>query len=132
MATGTYFYGLGRRKSSSVSARLYAGRGNITINGKKAEDFLSGNKTLLAEITDPLALVSKQNDYDITLLARGGGVSGQVDAAKLAIAKALASINDDLRGSLSKAGYLRRDSREVERKKYGLRGARRKEQFSKR
>ncbi len=132
MATGTYFYGLGRRKSSSVSARLYAGKGNITINGKKAEDFLSGNKTLLAEITDPLALVSKQNDYDITLLARGGGVSGQVDAAKLAIAKALASINDDLRGSLSKAGYLRRDSREVERKKYGLRGARRKEQFSKR
>ncbi len=132
MATGTYFYGLGRRKSSSVSARLYAGKGNITINGKSAEDFLAGNKTLLAEITDPLALVSKQNDFDVTLLARGGGVSGQVDAAKLAIAKALSSINDDLRGSLSKAGYLRRDSREVERKKYGLRGARRKEQFSKR
>lgn len=132
MATGTYFYGLGRRKSSSVSARLYAGKGNITINGKSAEDYLAGNKTLLAEITDPLALVSKQNDFDITLLARGGGVSGQVDAAKLAIAKALSSINDDLRGSLSKAGYLRRDSREVERKKYGLRGARRKEQFSKR
>ena len=122
MATGTYFYGLGRRKSSSVSARLYAGKGNITINGKSAEDFLAGNKTLLAEITDPLALVSKQNDFDVTLLARGGGVSGQVDAAKLAIAKALSSIND----------YLRRDSREVERKKYGLRGARRKEQFSKR
>ena len=132
MATGTYFYGLGRRKSSSVSARLYAGKGNITINGKSAEDFLAGNKTLLAEITDPLALVSKQNDFDVTLLARGGGVSGQVDAAKLAIAKALSSINDDLRGSLSKAGYLRRDSREVELKKYGLRGARRKEQFSKR
>lgn len=132
MATGTYFYGLGRRKSSSVSARLYAGKGNITINGKPAEDFLAGNKTLLAEITDPLALVSKQNDFDVTLLARGGGVSGQVDAAKLAIAKALSSINEDLRGSLSKAGYLRRDSREVERKKYGLRGARRKEQFSKR
>ena len=132
MATGTYFYGLGRRKSSSVSARLYAGKGNITINGKSAEDFLAGNKTLLAEITDPLALVSKQNDFDVTLLARGGGVSGQVDAAKLAIAKALSSINDDLRGSLSKAGYLRRDSREVERKKYGLRGARRNEQFSKR
>ena len=132
MADSKYFYGLGRRKSSSVSARLYAGKGNITINGKSAEDFLAGNKTLLAEITDPLALVSKQNDFDVTLLARGGGVSGQVDAAKLAIAKALSSINDDLRGSLSKAGYLRRDSREVERKKYGLRGARRKEQFSKR
>ena len=96
MAKGTYFYGLGRRKSASATARLYEGKGEITINGKPAIEF------------------------------------GQVDAARLAIAKALASINDDLRATLSKAGYLRRDSREVERKKYGLKGARRKEQFSKR
>lgn len=133
MATkGSYFYGLGRRKSAIASARLYEGKGEVTINGKKAADFLSGNATLLAELTDPIALVGKQNDFDISLHTNGGGVSGQVDAAKLAIAKALSSINDDLRGSLSKAGYLRRDSREVERKKYGLKGARRKEQFSKR
>lgn len=132
MATGTYFYGLGRRKSATATARLYEGKGVITINGKSANDFLSSNSTLLAKLTDPIALVGKQNDFDITLLVKGGGVNGQVDAAKLAIAKALASINDDLRGSLSKAGYLRRDSREVERKKYGLKGARRKEQFSKR
>lgn len=133
MATkGSYFYGLGRRKSAIASARLYEGKGEITINGKKASDFLSGNATLLAELTDPIALVGKQNDFDISLHTNGGGVSGQVDAAKLAIAKALSSINDDLRGSLSKAGFLRRDSREVERKKYGLKGARRKEQFSKR
>ena len=86
----------------------------------------------MAKITDPIALVGKQNNYDITILAKGGGVTGQVDAARLAIAKALSSISDDMRATLSKAGYLRRDSREVERKKYGLKGARRKEQFSKR
>lgn len=129
---GSYFYGLGRRKSAIASARLYEGKGEVTINGKKAAEFLSGNATLLAELTDPIALVDKQNDFDISLHTNGGGISGQVDAAKLAIAKALSSINDDLRGSLSKAGYLRRDSREVERKKYGLKGARRREQFSKR
>jgi small subunit ribosomal protein S9 len=132
MADKSYFYGLGRRKSATATARLFAGKGQITINDKSAEDFLAGNKTLLAEITDPLAAVSKQNDFDITLLIKGGGVTGQVDAAKLAISKALASINDDLKGTLSKAGYLRRDSRVIERKKYGLKGARKREQFSKR
>lgn len=132
MADKNYFYGLGRRKEATATARLYAGKGNITINDKPAADFLSKNKTLLAEITDPLALVSKQTDFDITILVKGGGVSGQVDAAKLAISKALASINDDLKGALSKAGYLQRDSRMVERKKYGLKGARKHEQFSKR
>lgn len=132
MADKNYFYGLGRRKEATATARLYAGKGEIKINDKPAADFLSNNTTLLAEITDPLALVSKQTDFDITILVKGGGVSGQVDAAKLAISKALASINDDLKGTLSKAGYLQRDSRMVERKKYGLKGARRREQFSKR
>lgn len=132
MAEKTYFYGLGRRKSATATARLYKGKGDITVNGKTASDFFSNNTTLLAQLTDPIALVSKQGEFDVSLLVKGGGVTGQVDAAKLAISKALASINDDLRGSLSKAGYLRRDSRAVERKKYGLKGARRKEQFSKR
>ncbi|MCL1876957.1 30S ribosomal protein S9 [Candidatus Saccharibacteria bacterium] len=132
MADKSYFYGLGRRKEATATARLYAGKGDIKINDKPAAEFLNNNKTLLAEITDPLALVSKQNDFDITILVKGGGVSGQVDAAKLAISKALASINDDLKGALSKAGYLNRDSRMVERKKYGLKGARKREQFSKR
>lgn len=132
MANKSYFYGLGRRKSASASARLYEGKGEVTINGKAATDFLSDNAALVARITDPIALVGKQNDYDISLMTKGGGITGQVDAARLAVAKALASINDDMRATLSKAGYLRRDSREVERKKYGLKGARRKEQFSKR
>ena len=132
MADKNYFYGLGRRKEATATARLYAGKGNITINDKPAAEYLSNNKTLEAELTDPLALVSKQKDFDITILVKGGGISGQVDAIKLAISKALSSINDDLKGSLNKAGYLRRDPRMVERKKYGLRGARKAEQFSKR
>lgn len=132
MADKAYFYGLGRRKSATATARLYAGKGKITINNQEADKYFDGHQALLAELTDPLALVSKQNDFDITLLIKGGGVSGQVDSAKLAISKALASINEDLKGALSKAGYLRRDSRSVERKKYGLKGARKREQFSKR
>ena len=132
MADKSYFYGLGRRKEATATARLFAGKGQITINQKPAADFLSQNKTLLAELTDPLAIVGKQNDFDITLRVMGGGVAGQVDAAKLAIAKALAAVNDDLKGALSKAGFLRRDSRVTERKKYGLKGARKREQFSKR
>lgn len=132
MATKTYFYGLGRRKSATASARLFKGKGDVTINGKPASEYLSGNKQLLAEVTDPLALVGKQKEYDVTILAKGGGVSGQVDAIKLAIAKAITKAHSDLRSPLKKAEFLMRDSREKERKKYGLKSARRREQFSKR
>lgn len=128
----SYFYGLGRRKSATARARLFKGKGNVTINEKPAEEYLSGNKTLLAEITDPLALVNKQKDYDVTIRVQGGGTAGQVDAIKLAIAKALTTAHADLRPTLKKAELLKRDSREKERKKYGLRSARKKEQFSKR
>lgn len=132
MADKKYFYGLGRRKSATARARLYAGKGNLTINDKPAAEYLEGNKTLLAEITDPLALVGKQKDYDITVLVSGGGKAGQVDAIKLAIAKAITVDSADLRGTLKKAEFLRRDPREKERKKYGLRSARKREQYSKR
>ena len=127
-----YLYGLGRRKSATARARLYKGKGEITINGKPALDYLSGNKIYLAEITDPLALVEKQNAYDITILVKGGGLAGQVDAIKLAISKAIVVESADLRPVLKKAGLMKRDPREKERKKYGLRSARKKEQFSKR
>ena len=129
MAESKYLYGLGRRKSATASARLYAGKGKITINDKPAAEYLSENKTYLAEITDPLALVSKQKEFDITIVVKGGGVSGQVDAIKLAIAKALTVGFGDLRSVLKKAEFLKRDSREKERKKYGLRYARKREQF---
>ena len=132
MAEATYFYGLGRRKSATARARLYKGKGGVTINDKPAADYLDGNKTYLAEITDPLALVNKQKDFDITIRVAGGGIAGQVDAIKLAIAKALTTAHSDLRPTLKKAEFLKRDSREKERKKYGLRSARKREQFSKR
>lgn len=132
MAEAKYFYGLGRRKSATARARLYAGKGNVTINDKPATEYLSDNKTLLAEVTDPLALVGKQKEFDITVRVSGGGLSGQVDAIKLAIAKAITVAHSDLRSTLKKADMLMRDPREKERKKYGLRSARKREQFSKR
>ncbi len=132
MAKTKYLYGLGRRKSSTATVRLLPGTGKIVINGKAASDYLSNNKTQLAEITDPLALVSKQSDFDASILVKGGGLAGQVDAIKLAIAKAVIAGFSDLRPVLKKAELLKRDSREKERKKYGLRSARKKEQYSKR
>jgi small subunit ribosomal protein S9 len=132
MAESKYIYGLGRRKSATAQVRLFKGKGKLTINDKPAADYLNGNKTMLAEITDPLALVNKQADFDITVVVKGGGVAGQVDAIKLAIAKAITTGFSDLRSTLKKAEFLKRDAREKERKKYGLRSARKREQFSKR
>lgn len=132
MAITKYSYGLGRRKAATARARLFKGKGEITINNKVALDYLSGNKSLLAEVTDPLALVGKQKEFDITILVSGGGLAGQVDAIKLAISKALTLEFPDLRPVLKKAGLIKRDPREKERKKYGLRSARKREQFSKR
>lgn len=132
MADSKYFYGLGRRKAATARARLYAGKGTVTINDKPAAEYLDDNKTLLAEVTDPLAVVGKQKDFDVTIRVSGGGLAGQVDAIKLAIAKAITVGHADLRGTLKKAELLKRDPREKERKKYGLRSARKREQFSKR
>jgi small subunit ribosomal protein S9 len=133
MATkNEYFYGLGRRKSATARARLMGGKGAITINDKPAADYLDGNQAWLAELIVPLQLIGKEKAYDITIKVDGGGTAGQVDASKLAISKALSAMNDDLRGTLKKAGLLKRDPREKETKKYGLRSARKKEQFSKR
>ncbi|MDL2235578.1 30S ribosomal protein S9 [Christensenellaceae bacterium OttesenSCG-928-L17] len=131
-SAGKYTYGLGRRKAATARARLYKGKGEITINDKPALEYLSDNKTLLAEITDPLGLTNKQKDYNITVRVSGGGLAGQVDAIKLAISKAITTEAPDLRPVLKKAGLMKRDPREKERKKYGLRSARKKEQFSKR
>ena len=84
-------------KAATARARLYKGKGNLTINDKPASDYLDGNKTYIAELTDPLALVNKQKDFDITIKVKGGGIAGQVDAIKLAIAKALTVDHADLR-----------------------------------
>lgn len=127
-----YFYGLGRRKSATARARLFSGKGNVTINGQTAEEYLDGNRSLLAEVTDPLALIGKQKEFDVSVVVKGGGIGGQVDAIKMAIANAITVSAADLRPTLKKAGFLRRDPREKERKKYGLRSARKREQYSKR
>jgi small subunit ribosomal protein S9 len=133
MATkNEYFYGLGRRKSSTARARLVGGKGVITVNDKKAEEYFCDNEAYLRELVQPLQLLGREKDFDISLKVDGGGLAGQVDACKLAISKALSGMNDDLRGTLKKAGLLMRDPREKEPKKYGLRSARKREQFSKR
>lgn len=132
MAKNEYFYGLGRRKSATVRAWLKGGKGNVTINGQPAADYLASNEALVYELMEPLRLLQKTDSFDISLKIDGGGHSSQVDASKLAIAKALSVMNDDLRSTLKKAGLLKRDPREKERNKPGLKGARRKEQFSKR
>jgi len=132
MAKDTYFYGLGRRKSSTARARLVPGKGAVMVNDKKAEDYFCNNEAWLSELVLPLKLIGKDKDYDISLHVSGGGLAGQIDACKLAISKALSTMNEDLRGTLKKAGMLMRDPREKEPKKYGLRSARKREQFSKR
>lgn len=127
-----YFYGLGRRKSATARVRLYAGKGKVIINDQTPEEYFSNDKKLIAAVTSPLVLVNKQGEYDVSVKVSGGGWTGQVGAIKLGIAKALLVDAPDLRPVLKQAELLKRDPREKERKKYGLRSARRKEQFSKR
>ena len=131
MAKKDYYYGLGRRKSSRAKARLYNGKGELTVNDKKGIDYF-GHDALVATAMAPLKLVSKDNEFNVSLLVTGGGHSSQAEAAKLAIAKALVELSEDLRPTLKKAGYLTRDSRVKERKKYGLKRARKAPQFTKR
>lgn len=132
MTKHEYAYGLGRRKASSARARLFGGKGNITINNKPALDYFCNNTQMVNELVHPLALIGKEKAYDITIVVNGGGLGGQVDACKLAISKALSTTNDDLRSTLKKSGLLKRDPREKEPKKYGLRKSRKREQYSKR
>jgi len=127
-----YTYGAGRRKAATARVRLLKGKGEIIINDKPALEYLCGNKALMAEITDPLAVAQKQKDYDVSVKVNGGGLSGQVDAIKLGISRALIAEFPEFRPILKKAGLMKRDSREKERKHYGLRSARKREQFSKR
>lgn len=128
----TYYYGLGRRKSATARARLTPGSGQITINQKPSDEYLANSSKLAFELMTPLKVVDREGKYDISLVVKGGGPNGQVDASKLAISNALASMEDDLRSTLKKHGLLKRDPREKERKKYGLKRARKREQYSKR
>lgn len=132
MAAAHYYYGLGRRKSATARVRLVPGKGNITINGKTAAEYFENSKNLLAEMQKPFIALEMVDKYDISVVTSGGGHAGQVDAIKLGTAKALAVMNEDLRSTLKKADLLGRDPREKERKKFGLKGARKQRQFTKR
>ncbi len=133
MAQQNYFYGLGRRKSATAQVRLLNGKGEFKINGKDATDFFDGSKPLLHTLTQPFTAVDLESKkFDIHVVVKGGGLNGQADAIQLGIAKSLVAMNEDLKSTLRRADMLGRDPREKERKKPGLRGARRKQQFTKR
>jgi small subunit ribosomal protein S9 len=108
------------------------GKGQLTINGKPAAEYFEKSKFLLAELERPFVVIEQTDKYDVTVVVSGGGHAGQVDAIRLGIAKALAVMNEDLKSTLKRAGLLGRDPREKERKKFGLKGARKQRQFTKR
>ncbi|MEF9853877.1 MAG: 30S ribosomal protein S9 [Hydrogenoanaerobacterium sp.] len=127
-----YFYGTGRRKNSVARVRLYPnGTGAITINGRDIDDYF-GLDTLKLIVRQPLALLDIIGKYDIETTVAGGGVTGQAGAIRHGLARALLQTSEEVRPLLKKAGFLTRDPRMKERKKYGLKAARRAPQFSKR
>ena len=126
-----YFYGTGRRKSSVARVRLYPGTGNITINGKDIDAYF-GLDTLKLIINQPFGVTGTEGKFDIVANVNGGGFSGQAGAIRHGVARALLLADDTFRAPLKKAGFLTRDPRMKERKKYGLKAARRAPQFSKR
>ncbi len=127
-----YFYGTGRRKKSVARVRLYNGTGKVTVNDRDIDDYF-GLETLKVIVRQPLELTGLTDKFDIECRVAGGGVSGQAGAIRHGVARALLQYNsEELRSTLKKAGFLTRDPRMKERKKYGLKGARRAPQFSKR
>mgnify|MGYP000177081306 CR=1 FL=1 len=125
------YYGTGRRKSSVARVRLVPGNGNVTINGREMAAYL-GKKTLEMIVLQPLVLTETEARFDVLVKANGGGTSGQAGAIRMGIARALLQADPEYRPALKRAGFLRRDPRMKERKKYGLKSARRAPQFSKR
>jgi len=131
--TGKYHYGLGRRKTAVAQVRLYEGKGDvIVINDRSGEEYFRGFDNFIKKINSPLVLTGYKNKFDISAKVSGGGASSQADAILLGVARALMSMDGELKTTLRKAGFLTRDPRVKERKKPGLRSARRAPQFSKR
>ena len=126
-----YFYGTGRRKKSVARVRIVPGTGVITINGKNIDEYF-GLETLKLIVNQPFGATGTAGKFDIVCTVTGGGISGQAGAIRHGLAKALLQADEEYRPALKKAGFLTRDPRMKERKKYGLKGARRAPQFSKR
>lgn len=125
------FLGTGRRKESIARVRLMPGKGSMTVNKRELDDYF-GYETLKMLVRSPLVLTETLGSYDAAISVKGGGYTGQAGAIRQGIARSLLKVNPELRGALKKAGYLTRDPRMKERKKYGLKAARRAPQFSKR
>lgn len=132
MAANNYFYALGRRKAATARVRLQGGKGTITVNGKPAEEYFAASGYLLNELQKPFAALGQENKFDVSVVVTGGGHAGQIDAIRLGIAKAIALMTPDVKATLKRADLLSRDPRERERKKFGLKGARKQRQFTKR
>lgn len=128
----TYFYGIGRRSSSVAKVRLIPGKGAITVNEKPAADYFADSQYLLQRLTEAPVILGLENKHDISARVSGGGHSGQADAIRLGVARALAIINEDYKSTLKRADLLSRDSREKERKHFGFKKARKQRQFTKR
>ena len=126
-----YFYGTGRRKKSVARVRVYPGTGKIIINDREIDDYF-GLETLKLLVRQPLTLTETSEKFDVICRVQGGGVTGQAGAIRHGLSRALLQYDENLRPALKKAGFLTRDPRMKERKKYGLKGARRAPQFSKR
>ncbi|MBF2026487.1 MAG: 30S ribosomal protein S9 [Oscillatoriales cyanobacterium C42_A2020_001] len=126
------YFGTGRRKSAIARVRLVPGNGQLIINGKPGDLYLQFNPDYLAIAKAPLETLGLENEYDVLVNASGGGLTGQADAVRLGVARALCQLDPDNRKPLKIEGYLTRDPRAKERKKYGLRKARKAPQFSKR
>ena len=124
-------YGTGRRKSSTARVRLSPGTGKITVNDKTLDDFF-GRKTARMIVRQPLELTQLASKFDVSVIVAGGGITGQAGAIRHGLTRALMEYDEGLRGTLRRAGFVTRDAREVERKKVGLRKARRATQYSKR
>ncbi|MDJ1181821.1 30S ribosomal protein S9 [Roseofilum casamattae] len=126
------YWGTGRRKSSVARVRLVPGTGELKVNGKPGDLYLQFNPMYLGVAKAPLETLGLENDYDILVNVRGGGLTGQADSIRLGVARALCELDPANRQPLKSEGYLTRDPRAKERKKYGLRKARKAPQYSKR
>jgi small subunit ribosomal protein S9 len=132
MADAPYIWAVGRRKAAVARVRLYPGSGKITVNGRPSTDYFGGRSIYQATLFEPLLLTGTRDRFDVTVRVVGGGVSGQVGAIRHGIARALVRSDEDLRPTLKRARLLTRDARVKERKKVGLKRARKAPQYTKR
>ncbi|MCA9325696.1 30S ribosomal protein S9 [Candidatus Saccharibacteria bacterium] len=128
----SYHYALGRRKTATARVRLMSGKGAITVNDKPAEEYFADSKYLLNKLNQPFTVLELTGKFNVSAKVNGGGHEGQMQAIQLGIAKALVTLNEDYKSTLKRADLLSRDPRERERKKFGLKGARKQRQFTKR